>query len=282
MQDELYQFQRLNTWELVPRTTDTNIIGVKWLWKNKIDAENTVIRNKYRLVAKGYRQEEGIDFEESCAPVARLEAVRMFIAYAAHKNFTIFQMDVKTVFLNGPLNEEVYVSQPNGFVDPYFPDHVYKPKKALYGLKQAPRAWYDKLSSFLIENHFTKHSVDPTLFTRHYGDNILLVQYPKDSGFKLIAYSDADHAGCHDDYKKAEFNKIPVHCDSKSTIAISCNPVQHSRIKHINIRYHFTKEHVERGTVELYFFGTKYQLADLFTKALRKERVEYLVHRIDM
>ncbi|GJW87194.1 retrovirus-related pol polyprotein from transposon TNT 1-94 [Tanacetum coccineum] len=120
MQDELNQFERLQ--------------------KNKYDAKNIVVRNKTRLVAKGYKQEEGIDFEESFAPVARLEAVRMFIAYAAHKNITIFQMDVKKAFLNGPLKEEIYVSQPEGFIDPEFPDHVYKLKKALYGLKQAPRA----------------------------------------------------------------------------------------------------------------------------------------------
>ncbi|GJT08964.1 retrovirus-related pol polyprotein from transposon TNT 1-94 [Tanacetum coccineum] len=156
MQDELNQFERLQVWELVPRPEGKNIIALKWLWKNKCDAENIVVRNKTRLVAKGYRQEEGIDFEESFAPVARLEAVRMFIAYAAHKNITIFQMDVKTAFLNGPLKEEVYVSQPEGFIDPEFPDHVYRLKKALYGLKQAPRAWYDKLSSFLIEHGFTK------------------------------------------------------------------------------------------------------------------------------
>ncbi|GJW87906.1 putative ribonuclease H-like domain-containing protein, partial [Tanacetum coccineum] len=150
--------QRLHTdsEELVPRPEGKNIIALKWLWKNKCDAENIVVRNKTRLVAKGYKQEEGIDFEESFAPVARLEAVRMFIAYAAHKNITIFQMDVKTAFLNGPLKEEVYVSQPEGFIDPEFPDHVYRLKKALYGLKQAPRAWYDKLSSCLIEHGFTK------------------------------------------------------------------------------------------------------------------------------
>ncbi|GJV20868.1 retrovirus-related pol polyprotein from transposon TNT 1-94 [Tanacetum coccineum] len=136
---------------LVPRPEGKNIIALKWLWKNKCDAENIVVRNKTRLVAKGYKQEEGIDFEESFAPVARLEVVRMFIAYAAHKNITIFQMDVKTAFLNGPLKEEVYVSQPKGFIDPEFPDHVYRLKKALYGLKQAPCVWYDKLSSFLIE-----------------------------------------------------------------------------------------------------------------------------------
>ncbi|GJW84359.1 retrovirus-related pol polyprotein from transposon TNT 1-94 [Tanacetum coccineum] len=142
---------------------------------NKTDAENTVIRNKSCLVAKSYRQEEGIDFEESFALVARLKAVRMFIAYATHNNFTVFQMNVKTTFLNGPLREEVYVSQPNGFVDPEFSNHVYKRQKALYGLKQAPRARYNKLSAFLIEHHFTKGNVDPTLFTRCYGEDILLI-----------------------------------------------------------------------------------------------------------
>ncbi|GJU05345.1 retrovirus-related pol polyprotein from transposon TNT 1-94 [Tanacetum coccineum] len=129
----MYALTRLNVWELVPRPADRNIIEVRWLWINKTDAKNIVIRNKFRLLAKGYHQEEGIDFEESFV-------VRMFIAYAAHKNFTIFQMDVKTTFLNGQLKEKVYDSQPDGFFDLDFPDHVYKLKKALYGLKQAPRA----------------------------------------------------------------------------------------------------------------------------------------------
>ncbi|GJS13540.1 putative ribonuclease H-like domain-containing protein [Tanacetum coccineum] len=140
MQDELYQFKRLDVYELVEFPIGINIIAVKWIWKNKTDAENTVIRNKSHLVAKGYAQEEGINFEESFAPVARLEAVRIFVAYAAHKNFPIYQMDVKTTFLNGPLKEEVFVRQPDGLVDPDFPNHVYRLKKALYGLKQAPRA----------------------------------------------------------------------------------------------------------------------------------------------
>ncbi|GJZ70029.1 retrotransposon protein, putative, ty1-copia subclass, partial [Tanacetum coccineum] len=169
-------FKRLDVWELVECPVGRNIIKVKWIWKNKTDAEKIVIRSKSRLVTKGYGQEEGIDFEESFAPVARLEVVRIFVAYAAHKNFLIFQMDVKTTFLNGPLKEEVFVQQPDGFVDPDFPNHVYRLKKALYGLKQAPRAWYDKLSSFLIEHHFTKGIFDPTLFTRRHGDDILLVQ----------------------------------------------------------------------------------------------------------
>ncbi|GKC41438.1 retrovirus-related pol polyprotein from transposon TNT 1-94, partial [Tanacetum coccineum] len=125
-------------------------------YENKSDAKNIVIQNKSRLVAKGYKQEEDIDFKESFAPVAHFKSVCMFVAFATHKNITIFQMDVKTAFLNGPLKEEVYVSQPDGFVDPDFPNHVYRLKKALYGLKQAPRAWYDKLSSFLIEHNFTK------------------------------------------------------------------------------------------------------------------------------
>ncbi|GJX72065.1 retrovirus-related pol polyprotein from transposon TNT 1-94, partial [Tanacetum coccineum] len=162
--------------ELVECPVGRNIIKVKWIRKNKTDAKNTVIRNKSRLVTKGYGQEEGIDFEESFAPVARLEVVRIFMAYEAHKNFPIFQMDVKTAFLNGPLKEEVFVQQPDGFVDPDFPNHVYRLKKALYGLKQAPRAWYDKLSSFLIEHHFIKGIVDPILFTRRHGDDILFVQ----------------------------------------------------------------------------------------------------------
>ncbi|GKE17195.1 retrovirus-related pol polyprotein from transposon TNT 1-94, partial [Tanacetum coccineum] len=166
---------RLDVWELVLRPDEKNIIAVKWLWKNKSDAENIIIRNKSRLVAKGYNQKEGIDFEESFALVARLEAIQMFVSFAAHKNIKIFQIDVQTAFLNGPLKEEVYVSQADGFVDLDFPDHVYRLKKALYSLKH-PQACYDKLSSFLIEHYFTKGIVNPTLFTRRHGGDILHVQ----------------------------------------------------------------------------------------------------------
>ncbi|GJY36631.1 retrovirus-related pol polyprotein from transposon TNT 1-94, partial [Tanacetum coccineum] len=176
MQDELHQFDRLKVWELVDKPFGKMVIKLKWLWKNKKDEDQTVIRNKARLVAKGYAQEEGIDFEESFAPVARLEAVRIFVAYAAHKFFPIYQMDVKTAFLNGPLKEEVYVAQPEGFVDPDHPEQVYLLRKALYGLKQAPRAWYDELSNFLMSKGFTKGTIDPTLFKIKYGEDILLVQ----------------------------------------------------------------------------------------------------------
>nr|GEV23111.1 hypothetical protein [Tanacetum cinerariifolium] len=133
------------------------------------------LENKARLVACGYRQEEGIDLVESFAPVARLEAIRIFLAYATHKNMVVYQMDVKTMFLNGNLREEVYVSQPDGFVDQDNPNHVYKLKKALYGLKQAPRAWYDMLLSFLLSQDFSKGSVDPTLFIRRNGNDLLLI-----------------------------------------------------------------------------------------------------------
>ncbi|GJR71985.1 retrovirus-related pol polyprotein from transposon TNT 1-94 [Tanacetum coccineum] len=147
MQDELHQFDRLKVWELIDKPFGKMIIKLKWLWKNKKDEDQTVIRNKARLVAKGYAQEEGIDFKESFAPVARLEAVRIFVAYAAHKSFPIYQMDVKMAFLNGPLKEE-----------------------------QAPRAWYDELSNFLMSKGFTKGTIDPTLFKIKYGEDILLVQ----------------------------------------------------------------------------------------------------------
>ncbi|GJV25627.1 retrovirus-related pol polyprotein from transposon TNT 1-94 [Tanacetum coccineum] len=156
MHEELHQFERPNVWELVDKPYCKNVINMKWLWKNKCDKENTVIRNKARLATKGYRHEEGIDFKESFALVARLEAVRIFIACAAHKSFPVYQMDVKTTFLNGPLKEEVYVNQPDGFVDTHHPDKVYRLKKALYGLKQSPRAWYDELSKFLVSKGFSK------------------------------------------------------------------------------------------------------------------------------
>ncbi|GKA89751.1 retrovirus-related pol polyprotein from transposon TNT 1-94 [Tanacetum coccineum] len=192
MQDEIHEFDRLQVWELVPPPDCVMIIALKWIYKVKLDEYGDVLKNKARLVAKGYRQEEGIDFEESFAPVARIEAIRIFIANAASKNMTIYQMDVKTAFLNGELKEEVYVSQPEGFVDPDHPTHVYRLKKALYGLKQAPRAWYDTLSRFLLDNKFSKGAVDPTLFTRKTGKHILLVQIYVDD----IIFASTDPKAC--------------------------------------------------------------------------------------
>nr|GFA01538.1 hypothetical protein [Tanacetum cinerariifolium] len=145
------------------------------IYKVKLDELGGILKNKARLVARGYRQEERINFEESFASVTRLEAIRIFLAYAAHKNMVVYQMDVKTTFLNGNLREEVYVSQPDGFVVPDNPNHMYKLKKALYGLKEAPRAWYDMLSLFLISKYFSKGSVDSTLFIRRNGNDLLLI-----------------------------------------------------------------------------------------------------------
>nr|GEX48334.1 reverse transcriptase domain-containing protein [Tanacetum cinerariifolium] len=601
--EKLHQFDRLDVWELVDRTLCKKVINMKWLWKNKRNEENTVIRNKSRLVAKGYAQKEGVDFKESFAPVARLEAVRLFItsvahksftvyqmdvktaflygrlkeevkfqmsmlgelkfflgiqihqsprgifinqakyaqeilikhggdklvswsskkhdctslssaeaeyvslstcctqvlwlrtqltdygfyfdkipmycdskaaiaiscnpvqhsrtkyidvryhfikenvekvkrkeliaksfapvarlkairlfvAYAAHKSFLVYQMDVKTIFLYGPLKEKVYVNQPDGFIDPYHPDQVYRLKKALYGLKQAPRAWYDELSNFLIHQSpcgifinqakyaqkilikngmvscdsigtpmATKHLdaelsgtlVDQTKYRSMVGALMYLTTSRPDivhatcycaryqakptekhltavkrifrtalqclqqkpimclylelrsssmvensGGHQLASWSSKKHdctsmsstkakyvslSTCYDqvlwmrtqltDYG-FHFDKIPMYCDSKAAIAISCNPVQHSRTKHIDVRYHFIKEKVEKGShihlvqsnpafpyqahrcqillhkkkvekgiVELFFVETEYQLADLFTKALSKDR----------
>nr|GEZ74191.1 retrovirus-related Pol polyprotein from transposon TNT 1-94 [Tanacetum cinerariifolium] len=421
MQEELLQFKRLDVWVLVLTPDNITPLTLKWLFKNKHDEEKMVIRNKSCLVVRGYRQEEGIDFEESFASVARMEAIRIFLAYAAHKSFTVFQMDVKTAFLHGTLKEDVHVCQPKGFIDADHPRH----------------------------NHFFKGTTDPTLFIRRFVDDILVVQvyvddcifgsthpmythlfsdlmksrfemsmigemtfflglqvnqspcgiflnqsnyvleilkkygmesydsvgtpmeikdkldldqngtpvdamkyrsiigalmyltssrpdivhatclcaryqakptekhlkevksifrylrgtintglwYTKDFGFKLPGFSDADYAGCKDTFKSTSggaqflgeklltdygfyFNKIPIYCDSKSAIAISCNLVQHSRTKHITIRYHLIKEHVENGMIELYFVKTDYQLADQFTKALLVDRFNYLVCRL--
>ncbi|GJU79919.1 retrovirus-related pol polyprotein from transposon TNT 1-94 [Tanacetum coccineum] len=162
MQDKIHEFDRLQVWELVPRLDCVMIIALKWIYKVKLDEYSDVMKNKARLVAKGYRQEESIDFEESFALVARIEAIRIFIANAASKNMTIYQMDVKTTFLNGELKEEVYVCQPEGFVDPDHPTHVYRLKKALYGLKQDPRAWYDTFHGFFWKtNDIIFSSTDP-------------------------------------------------------------------------------------------------------------------------
>ncbi|GJU74173.1 retrovirus-related pol polyprotein from transposon TNT 1-94 [Tanacetum coccineum] len=262
MQEELHQFDRLQVWELVDKPFGKNVIKLKWLWKNKKDEDQTVIHNKARLVAKGYAQEEGIDFEESFALVARLEA------------------------------EEVYVAQLDGFVDPDHPKKVYRLRKALYGLKQAPRAY---ASSFSDADHVgcvdTRKSTSRGI--QFLGDK-LVSWMSKKQDCTAMSSAEAEYvalsASCAQvmwmrtqlqDYG-FNYNKIPLYCDSQSAIAISCNPVQHSRTKHIHTRYHFIKEQVENGIIELYFVRTEYQLADMFTKALSEDRFQYLVRRIGM
>ncbi|RVW49720.1 Retrovirus-related Pol polyprotein from transposon TNT 1-94 [Vitis vinifera] len=158
LHEELNQFSRNDVWFLVPRPKDVNVIGTKWIFKNKMDENGVIVRNKARLVAQGFKQIEGIDFDETFAPVARLESIRILLAVACVWKFKLFQMDVKSAFLNGILNEEVYVEQPKGFQDPRYPNHVYRLRKALYGLKQAPRAWHERLTSYLLKKGFMRGS----------------------------------------------------------------------------------------------------------------------------
>ncbi|GKC54035.1 integrase, catalytic region, zinc finger, CCHC-type containing protein [Tanacetum coccineum] len=313
----------------------------------KLNEYGDVLKNKARLVAKGFRQEEGLDFEESFASVARLEAIRIFIANAASKNITAYQMDVKTAFLNGKLKEEIYVHQPEGFVDPERPHHVYRLKKTLYGLKQAPRACVlvntPMVERTKLDEGLSGTPIDQTKYRRMIGSLMYLTArtinmglwYPKDTAMALTAYANADHVSFQDtrrstssnaqffgdklvswsskkqtstsissteaeyiamsgccaqilwmrsqlsDYGFA-YNRIPLYCDNKSAIALCCNNVQHSRSKHIDIRHHFIREQVEKGVVELYFVRTEYQLADIFTKALPRERFEFILPRLGM
>ena len=176
MQDELSQFSRNRVWDLVPKPKDSTVIGTKWVYRNKLDEDGNVVRNKARLVAQGYSQEEGIDYDETYAPVARLEAIRMLLAYSCFMGFKLFQMDVKSAFLNGVLTEEVYVKQPPGFEDPHHPEYVYKLNRALYGLKQAPRAWFERLSKFLLANGYSMGKADKTLFVKHQTSDLIVVQ----------------------------------------------------------------------------------------------------------
>jgi hypothetical protein len=165
MQEELNNFTRNEVWHLVP-CPNQNFVGTKWVFWNKQDEHGVVTRNKAQLVAKGYSQGEGLDFNETNAPIARLESIRSLLAYATYHGFKLYQMDVKSAFLNGPIREEVYVKQPPGFEDSEYPSHVYKISKELYGLKQALRAWYECLRDFLIANGFKVRKADPTLFTK--------------------------------------------------------------------------------------------------------------------
>nr|GEV81445.1 retrovirus-related Pol polyprotein from transposon TNT 1-94 [Tanacetum cinerariifolium] len=220
--------------------------------------------SKARLVAKGYRQEEGIDFEESFALVGRIEAIRIFVANAASKNITIYQMDVKTTFLNNELKEEVYVSQPDSFVDPDHPTHVYRLKKAWYGLKQAPRAWMDSCDP-----------IDTPMVDRLNLD---------DDPFKIPVYQTrfCSMVGSLMYLTASRPDLVFVVCMCASAIALSCNNVQHSRPKHIDIHHHFIREQVENDVVEFYFMKTDYQLVNIFTKALPRERFEFLLPRLGM
>ncbi|GJU18410.1 putative ribonuclease H-like domain-containing protein [Tanacetum coccineum] len=176
MQEELIQFKIQKVWTLVDLPNGKKGIGTKWVYRNKKDKRGIVVRNKARLVAQGYKQEEGINYDKVFAHVARVEAIRLFLSIASFMNFPVYQMDVKSAFLYGTIEEEVYVCQPPGFMDPEFPKKVYKVEKALYGLHQAPRGWYETLSSYLLDNGFHIGQIDKTLFIKRLKGDSLLVQ----------------------------------------------------------------------------------------------------------
>jgi hypothetical protein len=175
MHEELENFERNQVWTLVDPPRDVNVIGTKWVFKNKQGEDGEIVRNKARLVAQGYIQVEGLDFEETFALVARLEDIRILLAFAAFKGFKLYQMDVKSAFLNGVIQEEVYVRRPSGFKSSKYTDRVYKLSKALHGLKQAPRTWYASLKMFLLEHRYVMWSVDKTLFTLNHDTDFLLI-----------------------------------------------------------------------------------------------------------
>jgi hypothetical protein len=176
MHEELENFERNQVWTLVEPMRDVNVIGTKWVFKNKQGGDGEVVRNKARLVAQDFSQVEGLDFGETFAPIAHLEAVRILLAFFASKGFKLYQIDVKSDFLNSVIQEEVFVRQPPGFESPKYPNRVYKLSKALYGLKQASQIWYARLKTFLLEHGYMMGSVDKTLFTLKHGYDFLLVQ----------------------------------------------------------------------------------------------------------
>ncbi|GJT14758.1 retrovirus-related pol polyprotein from transposon TNT 1-94 [Tanacetum coccineum] len=321
MQEEIHEFERLDVWELVPCPDKVLLIKLKWIYKVKTDEFGWVLKNNSRLVAQGFKQEEAIDFEESFAPVARIEAIHIFVENAAQINMTIYQMDVKKAFLNGELKEEVYVSQPEGCCVEDKPSHRYKLKRP--SNKQSPHAGeptdatlYHGMIGSLMYLTVSRHDLNYAVClcaryqARHNEMHLQAVKRifryvkgtihmglywsSKKQKSTAISSTEAEYialSGCCSqilwmrsqltDYG-FKFNKIPLYCDNKSAIALCCNNVQHSRAKHIDIRYHFIKEQVENGIVELYFVRTEYQLADIFTKPLPRERFNFLIDKLGM
>ncbi|GKD99469.1 copia protein [Tanacetum coccineum] len=262
MQEEIHEFKRLEVWKIVPRPDKAMIISLKWIFKVKLDEYGGVLKNKTRLVAKGYRQEKGIDFEESFASVARIEAIKIFLAYTAHKNILVFRMDVKMAFLNGVLKEEV----PRGIF-------INQSKYALemlkkYGFEKCDVADILIVGQSKLDEDLNGTPVDPTR------EKIASwsLKKQKCTAISTIKAEYISLSGCCaqipwmrsqlTDYR-FDYNKIPLYSDSKSAIALSCNTMQHSKTKHIALRYHFIKDQVENGVVELYFVKTDYQLMDI-------------------
>ncbi|GJS39720.1 retrovirus-related pol polyprotein from transposon TNT 1-94 [Tanacetum coccineum] len=263
-----------------PSSNKVMLIKLKWIFKVKTDEFGGVLKNKARFVAQGFRKDEGINFEESFAPVARIEAIRIFIGNAANENMMIYQMDVKTAFLNGELKEEVYVSQPEGFVVQDNLSHAKPTEKHLNAVK-----WIFR---------YLKGTINMGLwYSKDTGDKLVSWSYKKQKS-TAISTTEAEYialSGCCaqilwmrsllTDYGFT-FNKIALYCDNKSAISLCCNNVQHSRAKHIDVRYNFIKKKLENRIVELYFVWTEYQLADIFTKPFPRERFNFLIENLGM
>ncbi|GKA09881.1 retrovirus-related pol polyprotein from transposon TNT 1-94 [Tanacetum coccineum] len=265
-------------WTLVELPNGKRAIGTKWVFRNKKDERGIVIKNKERLVAQGYTQEEGIDYDEVFSPVSRIKAIRLFLAYALFKDIVVYQMDVKNAFLYGKIEEEVYVCQPSGFEDRDFPDRVYKVENALYGLHQAPRAWYETLSTYLLNNRFQRGKIDKTLFIRRDKGDILLVQVYVDD----IIFGSTKKSLCTE-FEKLMHKKFQmIYIDNESIICIVKNPVFHSKIKHIEIRHHFIIDSNEKKLIQMIKIHTDQNVADLLTKAFNVSRFQYLIASIEM
>ncbi|GKF05832.1 putative ribonuclease H-like domain-containing protein, partial [Tanacetum coccineum] len=211
MQEELLQFKIQEVWILIDLPYRKKAIGAKWVYRNKKDERGVVVRNKARLVAQRHRQEERVDYDEVFAPAARIEAIRIFLAFASYTGFIVYQMDVKSAFLFGTIDEEVYVSQPLGFVDPKCPKKVYKFVKALYGLHQAPRAWYSTLSTFLLKSRYRRGTINKNLFIKKDKIDIMLVQvYVDDIIFGLQVKQKEDEILKKFDFVSVKIASTPI------------------------------------------------------------------------
>ncbi|GJX15566.1 copia protein, partial [Tanacetum coccineum] len=294
MQEELNQFIAIDIWELVPHPKSSTIKGTKWIFKNKLDENGVVSRNKARLVAQGYNQQEGSDYDETYALVSRLDYIRILLAYACALDFKLFQMDGKSAFLNGFINEEVHVAQPTGFIDFEKPNHVYKLKKDLYGLKQAPKAWYPKGTGIetvvYADFDYAEDYVDrkSTSGICTFVGCCLTSWFSKKQTALAISTNKAEYVSAGKACQQALWMKqalidynirlddVQIMCDNKGTIDLSKNLVQHTQTKHIEIRHHFLRDNVQNGHFSIEKVLSVDNIADILSKPFNRESFNYI------
>ncbi|KAJ8499382.1 hypothetical protein OPV22_009934 [Ensete ventricosum] len=284
MKEEIKSIEKNETWELMDLPKEKKAICLKWVYKTKYNADGSIQKHKARLVAKGYSQQQGIDFDDTFSPVARFETVRTFLALAAYLSWSVYQFDVKSAFLNGDLQEEVFVTQPEGFLVKGHEEKVYKLKKALYGLKQAPRAcdWAGDLDD--------RKSTSGNIFSLGSG---AISWSSKKQATTALSTSEAEYvaatsAACQaiwlrrllEDLHQKQIDATEIFCDNKSTIALAKNPTFHGRTKHIEIRYHFIRDLVADGAITMKYCGTDEQVADILTKSLPVKKHIYFMSQI--